>query len=360
MARHERRTSIWSGTGDKKPPAEKPKAYQVPASTQSPAPPLRQPASPPPPQTVVEVARHSKKQADADYLAIAKDCLPLMEWVRDNKTVPMPRVNKTCKQIIELAHAYEGTQLLENMQITRLEARVRKDDDISYYLYHAINTALLNAIFGDVLKITGEEYSRLVKLGLVMDMGMLILPAELRRRDVKLNEAQIGLIRRHPQEGGEMLAASGERDEELLKAVGAHHERYNGKGYPECLKAYSIPETARIASLADTFDAAMQKREYDRRKSPFDILGELLYNRDMAMDPGLVRPVVSALAGMLKGRRVTLSDNSIGIVLSVDLNNITYPVVKVVNRRVQTSPELYPVALAEYFPLFGDKSIAKK
>lgn len=355
MARHERKTSIWSGSGDKKP------GYKVPASTSARpayAPPAARPQKPPPaeppkPKTQVEAARFSKKQADADYLACAKEVKPLLEWVRGQQTIPLARVNKTTQDIIELAHKYEGTQLLENMQTIRLEYRPRRDDDISYYLYHSLNTALLCAIFGDLLKLEAAAYTRLVKLGYVMDLGMMALPQALRRRDTRLDGGQLAALRRHPAATVKMLTSTGEWDGELLAAVAAHHERYNGNGYPEGLKGTAIPEAARIAAIADTYDAAMQKREYDRRKSPFDILGELLYNQDMAMDPGLVCPVSHALAGMLKGRRVTLSDNSIGVVLDVDLNNIAYPLVKVVNRRVQTGPELYPVALADYFPLFG-------
>lgn len=296
----------------------------------------------------VDEMRAAKRQADNDYKQLATEVEKLLRTVEEMGIVQMDQLSSVLSSVVVVVRNTAGPTLLENMQVIRLDLNTSQN----YYSYHALNVAILNAMIGNLLKIGDEEYLRLVRLGLVMDFGMLRLPRELRRRDKRLTDEEFVTVRTHPILAAEVLERSGERDHKLIEAVRMHHERFNGRGYPNGLKGSAIDELAHIAAISDTYDAAISRKKFGKQKSPFDILQELFINEGMMLDPSIIRVTVSGFAQMLVGTHVSLSDRSVAKVLEVDMNNLAYPVVRVLNQRIQTGPDLYPVALTGHLPLF--------
>ncbi len=301
-----------------------------------------------PGKTELEQAREKKRKADEDYKALLAKTTCMLKGIVEDDKVPMPALEKMVADIIEVYEQNDKSVLLENMQVVRLDLNAER----SYFIYHALNVALLNALLGQALQVEGEAFKRLVKLGLVSDFGMMRLSQEFRRRDTQYDQKQHAQIQRHPKLSVELLEKCGDTDTVLFAAVAAHHERFNGRGYPARLRGHQTPLLARISAVSDSFDAAMAQKSYDDRKSPFDILSELMENKNLMLDPAITRIAVWEFAHKLVGRYVLLSDHSMAQVLSVDYNNLRYPEVRIVNRRVQTGPELHPVALTGYLPVF--------
>ncbi len=302
----------------------------------------------PPLKTELEQARESKRKADEDYKALLAKITGMLRDITENSHVTLAALDGMVTDIIGAHARNDKSVLLENMQVVRLDL----DAERSYFVYHSLNVALLNALLGQTLRVEGDDYRRLVKLGLVSDFGMMRLPPELRRRDTRYDPKQLAQIQRHPKLSVDLLEKSGETDDDLFAAVAAHHERFNGQGYPRRLRGHQSPYLARISAVNDSFDAAMAQKRYGDRKSPFDILSELMDNQSLTLDPAITRVAVWEYAHKLVGRYVLLSDNSMAQVLTVDYNNLRYPEVRILNRRVQTSPQLHPVALTGYLPLF--------
>ena len=96
---------------------------------------------------------------------------------------------------------------------------------------------------------------------LLHDVGKIGIPDTIITKDSGLTDEEYELIRSHPALGGELLSAISEYP---YLSIGArfHHERYDGKGYPEGLRGNQIPEIARIVAVADTYDAMTSKRSY--------------------------------------------------------------------------------------------------
>ena len=259
------------------------------------------------------------------------------------------RINKEslmmlAQNVLDLYHSTEASLLFENLQI------VRADD--TYYPYHCVNVALLGAIIGDAMGFVGHELQELVCIGLSIDIGMLALPPSIRSSMGALSREDILQIQSHAAVSAENLQRAGIVTPAILTAVLSHHERYNGRGYPKGLLAEDIPLQARIIAVADTYDAASARRVYRRSKSPFEVLAELAANENGGLDPKIARLAATTLAEMLIGRRVILSDHSVGKVVDVRSDNLAYPQVIVVGQRIQTSPALYPVSLSSYVPMF--------
>ncbi|GGI99668.1 hypothetical protein GCM10010885_06230 [Alicyclobacillus cellulosilyticus] len=123
--------------------------------------------------------------------------------------------------------------------------------------------------------------------GLLHDLGKLYLPERILEKPGRLTPAEAALLRRHPRLGAETLAAI----PGLAQAVSValhHHERYDGRGYPDGLRGEHIPLDARIAALADAFDAMTSARPYRSPLSLDAALGEMVAARGSQFDPELV------------------------------------------------------------------------
>jgi putative nucleotidyltransferase with HDIG domain len=119
---------------------------------------------------------------------------------------------------------------------------------------------------------------------LLHDVGKLSIPAEVLNKPGKLTDEEWQLIRGHPAAGVEML-----RDVEfpwdITPIVRSHHERWDGRGYPDGLRGESIPLVARILCVADVYDALTSVRSYKRRLSHDETLELLRKDSGTAFDP---------------------------------------------------------------------------
>ena len=109
-----------------------------------------------------------------------------------------------------------------------------------------------------------------------------------------LSDGEWIVIKRHPQVGVEILEPLGYLQEEK-KIIYHHHERYDGKGYPDGLKGENIPLGSRIIAVADTFDAMNSERPYRKRLPEEYILSELKKASGNQLDPNITSVFLSLL-----------------------------------------------------------------
>lgn len=116
-----------------------------------------------------------------------------------------------------------------------------------------------------------EKTLHILKIGgLFHDIGKIGIPDSILLKESRLDDAEYSQIKNHPTIGAHML---GDADifRDILPIVKHHHERFDGTGYPSQLKGSDIPYMARIAAVADTFDAMTSKRTY-RDALPLDVV----------------------------------------------------------------------------------------
>ena len=98
-------------------------------------------------------------------------------------------------------------------------------------------------------------------MGLLHDVGKIGVPDAIINKQGKLTDDEYAMIKKHPLMGAEILATVSEMPK-LVTGARWHHERYDGRGYPDGLKADDIPEEARIIAVADAYDAMTSHRSY--------------------------------------------------------------------------------------------------
>ena len=116
-----------------------------------------------------------------------------------------------------------------------------------------------------------EKTLHILKIGgLFHDIGKIGIPDSILLKESKLSDEEYSQIKNHPMIGVHMLGDAAIFTD-ILPIVKHHHERYDGRGYPSQLVGDDIPYVARIAAVADTFDAMTSKRSY-RDSLPIDIV----------------------------------------------------------------------------------------
>jgi putative nucleotidyltransferase with HDIG domain len=125
------------------------------------------------------------------------------------------------------------------------------------------------------MRLSPEEIANVETAALVHDIGKIYTPQEILHKPDRLTDHEFAIVKLHARDGAEILADAG--DPQLTAIVRHHHERPDGKGYPDGIEAEEIPLGARIIAVADTFDAIISTRPYRpprSHKEAIDILSK--------------------------------------------------------------------------------------
>ena len=131
---------------------------------------------------------------------------------------------------------------------------------------------------------SGKQQEELYMMGLLHDVGKIGIPDAVINKPGKLTEEEYNIIKTHPIIGSQMLSKTTEMPR---MAVGArwHHERYDGKGYPDGLAGTDIPEEARIIAVADAYDAMTSARSYRTALPQSAVRSEIENGKGTQFDP---------------------------------------------------------------------------
>ncbi|MCD7724370.1 MAG: diguanylate cyclase [Clostridiales bacterium] len=159
-----------------------------------------------------------------------------------------------------------------------------KDD---YTKGHSMRVAAYSKILAQRLGWSEDEIQNIYYVAMLHDVGKIGVPDAVLNKPFRLTDVEFRLIKGHTIMGAEIL-----KDFKMFPNVNVgakyHHERYDGKGYPEGLKGESIPLVARVIGLVDSYDAMTSNRVYRRRLSDEFVMEELRKGKGTQWDPELV------------------------------------------------------------------------
>jgi HD-GYP domain-containing protein (c-di-GMP phosphodiesterase class II) len=167
-----------------------------------------------------------------------------------------------------------------------------------------------------------------IALGLLLhDIGKLAMPDEILQKSGPLTEEDWIVMRRHPQLGAQML---GDNVSFLIRAVvKQHHERWDGSGYPEGIAGEQIHQFARIAAVADVYDAVTSDRVYRPPMKPHEGVAIINQGEGTDFDPEVVAVFSRVVMPFPPGSEVELADGRTGLVVDVDPRSPYEPTVRV-------------------------------
>lgn len=169
---------------------------------------------------------------------------------------------------------------------------------------HSLRVAKYSKMLAEKLGFSEDECNHIHGIALMHDCGKIYIPDEILSKPGKLTDEEYEIMKKHTVYGSEIL-----RDFTAIEGMGTgalcHHERYDGKGYPNGVAGEEIPLIARIICVSDAFDAMNSRRCYRSSLSAEVILSELKNNKGKQFDPD----VIECLLSLIESGEITLSGN---------------------------------------------------
>ncbi len=152
---------------------------------------------------------------------------------------------------------------------------------------HSEKVAEYSALIAQDMGMKKEQIQRIYWAGLVHDIGKILVPQGILSKPDKLTYNEFETIKSHPEWGARVLQTS-EELQDIVESVLYHHERWDGRGYPEGKKGEDIPMNARIIGMADAYDAMISDRPYRVGLKLDEAIEEIRQNSGKQFDPTVV------------------------------------------------------------------------
>lgn len=196
------------------------------------------------------------------------------------------------------------------LQIQALDDRRKRDEDIisqtmmtfaglidakdSYTKGHSVRVSQYSKALAKRMGMSEEELRNLGYIALMHDCGKMGIPDLVLKKPDRLSDNERKVIESHTTMGGKVLE-NFNAIEGIQDGARYHHERYDGKGYPDGLVGEKIPIFARIICVADAFDAMNSDRCYRKHLSKDTILEELEKNKGLQFDPIIAQHMIDMI-----------------------------------------------------------------
>ena len=189
----------------------------------------------------------------------------------------------------------------KNITLESIQAIARTIDAKDEYTNgHSIRVGFYSKIIAENLGMSSDEVDNIYYIALLHDIGKIAIPDVILNKPGRLDDREFGIMKTHTIRGAEILKGISTIPQ-IIEGAKSHHERYDGRGYPDGLSGESIPFVARIICCADCFDAMATKRVYKEPYSLEVITSEFERCAGTQFDPQIARVVIDMIAtGRLK------------------------------------------------------------
>jgi len=198
-----------------------------------------------------------------------------------------------------------------------------------YTYHHSLSTTLLSIATGQALGLEQKTLLALGRCAMLHDIGKQSIPIEIINKQGKLTNDEFEIIKMHPVFGMQTLKNKKMGNQELWNAVLFHHEKINGKGYPNKLEKDEIPLFSKIIAVADIYDAVTSYRSYRTPMTPADAHELVCSETGSALDYDIVMAFTKKLSLYPIGTFLELSNRRVGVV--TDDSSILRPIVKMID-----------------------------
>lgn len=227
-----------------------------------------------------------------------------MALAKTGKTVEVGPFEDTANNFID--------SITRNQNALACLTRIRDKD--SYLMEHSVNVAVLMGILGRHLELDQQYLHECVTGALLHDIGKILIPDSVLHKPGKLTDEEFSIMKRHASLSRQILMESQEFPETCVNIAGQHHERMDGKGYPQGLAGDEISSEGRMASVVDVYDAITANRVYHKGLTPSSGFKRLLEWAGPHLDTQYVHGFIKAMGIYPIGSLVELDNGLLAIV----------------------------------------------
>lgn len=206
-------------------------------------------------------------------------------------------------------------------------ARLKTKDDYTYM--HSVAVCALMIALGKQLGLEGEDLKEAGLAGLLHDVGKMMIDEEVLNKPGKLTDEEFNIVKDHPRKGWEILQGSSGITAIALDVCLHHHERMDGKGYPEKLAAEQISLYAKMGAVCDVYDALTSNRCYKNGWEPAETIRKMAEWRNGHFDERVFQAFVKTIGIYPSGTLVRLKSGRLAIVIEQTEKSLLTPIVKI-------------------------------
>lgn len=319
----------------------------------APPPALPQPAAPTPARPPVreQVPLNDELDRAARICARAKkEVFGLFQQARMGKAV-------NTEQMVSLVEDISESVLRSPSTLVSL-ARLKTKDDYTYL--HSVAVCALMVALGRQLGLPEPQLREAGLAGLLHDLGKAAIPLDVLNKPGRLTDEEFALIKHHPRAGHDMLKEAGVTAEAALDVCLHHHERFDGKGYPEGLSGTAISLQARMGAVCDVYDAITSNRPYKAGWDPADSVRRMAqWTKEGHFDERVFQAFVKSIGIYPTGSLVKLQSGRLAVVLDQGETSLLTPRVKAffsTRSNVYIPPEVLDLSS----PLVKDQIVSRE
>ena len=247
-----------------------------------------------------------KSKNDVELIKSADDALYRAKFFNKN------RVEAYVSILDEIKNNIDEKDVELVTSIKTLISIINAKDKYTYG--HVERVVIYSRMMVEKLQLSEEDSKNLIYGAYMHDIGKINISNEILMKKMKLTNEEWEELKQHPSSGVEIIK-SVESLKNIIPLIESHHERYDGKGYPNNLKGEEIPYLARILTVVDSFDAMTSSRPYNTRKTYEEGIEEIERCSGTQFDPEVARAFIevirsnagiSILENMDKNQAVTL------------------------------------------------------
>lgn len=200
--------------------------------------------------------------------------------------------DKIDKQTLEIKKEKDKSERITLELAMALTATIDAKD--KYTSGHSVRVAQYSQVIAQKLGKSKAYQEKIYLVGLLHDIGKIGVPDEIINKTDRLTDEEFNIVKSHPQIGYDILKDITSMPE-IQIGVHWHHERFDGRGYPDGLKGTEIPEFARIISVADTYDAMTSNRSYRKLLPQSTVREEFQKGMGTQFDPVIAAKMIEMI-----------------------------------------------------------------
>jgi putative nucleotidyltransferase with HDIG domain len=258
----------------------------------------------------LETARKIQRQT----LATAKEALVS---IRKGRSFSMSRIEEASENIVE--------SIMRNPDALISLCQIKGYDEYTYT--HSVNVSVLTTSMAYSLGYNRERLLAIGVGGVLHDIGKMRVPESILNKPGKYTDWEFNVMKKHPEYGMDIVKEKKNISEFSKVLIIQHHERFNGKGYPNGLKGEEIAEIGLIAAVADVYDALTSNRVYRAAWTPQKALAVIFQGCDEEYSRHIVERFTKQMGIYPVGSFVRLMSGEMGVVVKVDKGHLLAPTV---------------------------------
>ncbi len=193
---------------------------------------------------------------------------------------------------------------------------------------HAMNVAVLAMLLGRQFDFSQEQIKILGMAGLLHDIGEQLLPPDLlKKRSMRMDSHERQMFQQHVELGLTILEQFPELPHTVAQVIRQHHERIDGSGYPGGVRGDRLSLSSKIIMVVEEYESLINASDVRNNKSPAEALSHLYLNSKTIYPEEIVVALIQVLSVYPPGTVVELSDTSIGLVVSINLQARMRPLI---------------------------------